>query len=242
MQSVVETDILKDAVSVATQIVDEAKLRFTGDGVSLRAVDAADAAMVELEISREVFESLAVQDAVEVAVDLEKLEEYVKTLPSGELVTVKVDAREMRLECSPFNYEMRLPDVSSVRKEPTIPDIELTCRAVLPGAEFKNAVKACGLVSDAIRFTADSDGFCIEAKGDSDDLQITKTPSDLVEFAVEEAPNSLFSKDYLIDMSKGCGGAEAVAIRVGTDLPMKLNFEMHGGIDATYVLAPRIES
>ncbi len=69
-------------------------------------------------------------------------------------------------------------------------------------------------------------------------------PKDLLdEIQCKEKVRSLFPLDYFSNMVKAIGGASTVAIYLGNDYPVRMEFSLAGDSGrATYLLAPRIES
>jgi len=53
--------------------------------------------------------------------------------------------------------------------------------------------------------------------------------------------SSMFSLDYLSKMIKGKSLSDNVAVRLGDDFPMRLEFVVPDKADLSFVLAPRIE-
>ena len=53
----VKSDILKALIDVTSPLVNEAKFNISKDGISLRAVDPAHVAMVELELTKTAFDN-----------------------------------------------------------------------------------------------------------------------------------------------------------------------------------------
>ena len=85
--------------------------------------------------------------------------------------------------------------------------------------------------------------FFVEAEGDLDKVRLDIPQSSLVSLQATSDVRSLFSLDYLNDLSKSLGKAERVNIDLGTDYPVKLTFNIAAGNGTvTYLLAPRIES
>lgn len=233
---------LKDAISATTRLVDEGKFRITEDGIRLRAVDPADAAMVTLSLDPEAFEAFDNDGESEIGMDLEKLEDVLGVLRSGDTVDVELEDSRMNLSSDGFNYVMTLPDPSSIRKEPKIPDLDLKAQVFLEGSEFRRAVKAAQKVSDHIALRTEDSVFVLETSGDSDSMTFEMEEEDLIDVESEEDSRSLFSLDYLDDMSRAIGGSPEIRIRLGTDLPVMIDFEMAEGVHVEYLLAPRIES
>ena len=71
-QAKVKSETLKGIVDVVSTLVDEAKFNVNAKGVSLKAVDPAHVAMVDLKIDKSAFEEFAADDT-ELGIDLDKI-------------------------------------------------------------------------------------------------------------------------------------------------------------------------
>jgi proliferating cell nuclear antigen len=139
-------------------------------------------------------------------------------------------------------YTMSLLDPSSIRKEPKVPALDLPARIVLRGEDMKRAVKAAEKVSDYMSIGVKGDVFFMEAEGDTDKVLVEMTRDQLIDIQPADA-KSLFSLDYLSDMSKIVGKASEITIDLGKDYPLKLRLKIADGHgEVSYMLAPRVES
>ena len=66
----VKSDIIKGIIDVTSPLVNEVKFNITSKGISLKAVDPAHVAMVELEIKSTAFDEYK-SDDMELGVDYE---------------------------------------------------------------------------------------------------------------------------------------------------------------------------
>ena len=73
----VKAEILKEVVDVISTLVDEAKFNVTKDGVSVKAVDPAHVAMVDLGLERGAFDAFRADDG-ELGLDMDKVKEVLK--------------------------------------------------------------------------------------------------------------------------------------------------------------------
>ena len=83
--------------------------------------------------------------------------------------------------------------------------------------------------------------FFMAAEGDSDKVRLDLTGDELINLKSADV-SSLYSLEYLVDMSKGIGAAGEVVINLGRDLPVVLDFESSKDCSVVYILAPRIDS
>lgn len=242
-KAVIVAEKLKEAIESVSTLVDEAKLRLTPNGISVRAVDPANVAMVSLDLAGDAFDSFEATEG-ELGIDLTKLNGIMEMAERGDGIEIDLDetGHKLILRMRGLSYTMSLLDPSSIRKEPKVPAIELPAFIVIRGEDLKRAVKAAEKVSDYMSIGVKGDVFFMEAEGDTDNVRLEMTKDQLIEFRSGEA-RSLFSLDYLTDISKIAGKTPEVIIEVGRDYPLKIRFKISDGHgDVSYMLAPRVES
>jgi proliferating cell nuclear antigen len=242
-KAIIESDKLKEMIEAVSSIVDEGRINLSPDGISVRAVDPANVAMVALNLNSGAFEEFNATEG-ELGVDLKRLGDIVDMAQKTEMVELELDEtlHKLVVSMSGLTYKISLLDPASIRKEPKIPQLELSATIVLSGNDLKRAVKAAEKVSDHMCMGVEDDIFYLEAEGDSDRMRLEIVEDQLISLKSGDA-RSLFSLDYLSEMIKSAGKANEVTIGLGRDFPTKINFKIaNGGGDVNYLLAPRIES
>jgi proliferating cell nuclear antigen len=242
-KAVIGAEKLKEVIESISTLVDEAKFRLSTDGLSVRAVDPANVAMVSLDLTKEAFNSFEATEG-ELGIDLTKMTSIMEMADKGDSIELDLDetTHKLVLRMRGLAYTMSLLDPSSIRKEPKVPTLDLPCHIIIRGEDMKRAVKAAEKVSDYMSMGVNGDIFFMEADGDTDNVRVELTKDELIDFQHGEA-RSLFSLDYLSDISKIAGKAGEVTIDLGKDYPLKVRFvisEGHG--EVSYMLAPRVES
>ncbi len=243
-KAVINAEVLKDAIEAVSTLVDEAKFHITKDGISARAVDPANVAMVSFDLKAGAFESYNATDG-EIGVDLTRLNDILGMTSKDDKIELNLneETRKLEIRTGGLAYTLSLLDPTSIRKEPKVPKLELPAKIVLNGAELKRAVKAAEKVSDHMALGVVDKTFYVEAEGDLDKVRLDIPESSLISIQSTGNVRSLFSLDYLNDLAKSLGKAEKVSIDLGTDYPVNFTFNIAGGNGTvTYLLAPRIES
>ena len=77
-----KSDVLKGIVNIISTLIDEVKFTITSEGMTLKAVDAAHVAMIEMNLTKGAFESFSAEDT-EIGLDLEKVKGVLKLAGSG---------------------------------------------------------------------------------------------------------------------------------------------------------------
>ena len=240
-KAVINAETLRDAIDSVSSLVDEVKFSISENGLELKAVDPANVAMVSLKIGSDAFEYFKA-DQGEIGVDLVRLSDVLSMADRGENVQLELDeeSHKLKIGVGSLSYTLSLIDPTAIRKEPRIPDLDLPALVTLPGGELRRAVNAAEKVSDHVILGVSDEGFYMEAKGDIDSLKLKIPSTELLGMKPGEA-RSLFSLDYLQDMSKSISKAGEVTLEMGIDYPLRVTFKLGQSVDINYLLAPRIE-
>jgi proliferating cell nuclear antigen len=244
----VKAEVLKEVVDVISTLVDEAKFNVTKDGVSVKAVDPAHVAMVDLSLERAAFEAYRADDG-ELGLDMDKVKEVLKLAKSSDVIAITHEEEKNRLVLNVGNTTRRMSLVDTAgMSDPKVPSLNLPAKVTVFADELRQGIRASESVSDHIALIAGPDGFEIVSEGDTDTVS-HKVPKDLLEeLSAKETVRSLFPLDYFSNMVKaipfGSANEKAkVRLYLGSDYPVKMEFKIAGGKgEVKYLLAPRIES
>ena len=239
----VKSEVLKGIIDVTSPLVNEVKLNINSKGISLRAVDPAHVAMIDLNINNKAFEEYKADD-IELGIDMDKLSGIMRLSTAGDVISLDYDETANRLIVTIGNLvrKMSLLDTAGM-PDPKMPNLNLPAKAIIKASEINRGVKASEAVSDHLAIKVNKDNFELFAEGDTDTVNL-KLPKDLlVELKSDNNYKSLFSIDYFSNMIKPVKGEDNVTIHLGNDNPIKLEFDIadkKGHVQ--YLLAPRIES
>lgn len=125
---------------------------------------------------------------------------------------------------------------------PKTPDLELDVEATLPHRPVYKTVKAMQDVADHVAVEAEGGAvrFLAEGERDRDRYEAPDPPT-----PYDAEGRALYSLDYLEEILKGAKYAmdgDEIRLRWATDYPSQWKVLGPGGVEVTYLLAPRIES
>ena len=242
-QAKARADVLKEVVNVVSTLVDEAKFTMNADGLTIRAVDPAHIAMVDLTLSKDAFEEFKADES-EIGLDIDKLSQFLKLARSNEIVDIKHDEEKRRLNIviGDITRRMSLIDTTGM-SDPKVPNLNLPATVTLKVDDLVQGIKASETVSDHIALVASPEGFEMTCEGDMDQVQWRKAKKDLESLESPSSVRSLFPLEYFANMLRAVSAGVAVTMHLGNDYPVKVEFKIAGGKgDVRYLLAPRIES
>ncbi len=239
----VKSEVLKGIIDVTSPLVNEVKFNVTQKGLSLRAVDPAHVAMVDLEVKKDAFEEYKATE-MELGIDMDKLSGIMRLSTSGDMVSLDYDEDTNRLIVKIGNLvrKMGLIDTAGM-PDPKMPNLNLPAKVIMKASELNQGVRASEAVSDHLALSVNKDTFELYAEGDTDTVNL-KLPKDLlVELNSSSKCKSLFSIDYFSNMIKPVRGEDPITIMIGNDNPIRVEFDIADNKGhVTYLLAPRIES
>jgi proliferating cell nuclear antigen len=245
LKATIDADIFREAIDAISALVPECRLHTADNGISTRAVDTANVAMISLELKKEAFDSFKATKS-QVGVDISKMKNIFNMMGKGDLISLELpeNAQKMQLSVHGYQYSITLLDTNTIRKDPNPPTINLPGKLTISGDDLNNAIKAAAVISDkiAIGINPKDETFYMIADGDTDSIRREFGKDELKSLTPNEA-RSLFSLDYLKDMGKVMSRAAEVEIFLGLDHPVRFSFDIaNGNGHVEYLLAPRIEA
>lgn len=238
----VKSEVLKEAVSVISTLVNEAKFRISGEGLSVMAVDGSHIAMIDLSLSSKAFETFKA-DEMDMGINLEKLKTALKHAKSDEIIHMKYDAERniLELKLDAIEMTMALLDTSSMT-EPKVPSLEHKAKIVVARSLLDRGLKAATDVADYVEFKVTPEEFIVHAEGESDTMAMHLKKEQLDDLFCEEEVSSKYSLEYITSIIKAMS-SEALTIHLSTDYPVKIEFDVaQGNGHALYMLAPRVDN
>jgi proliferating cell nuclear antigen len=241
----IATDVLADALGAVETLVAECKVQFTEDGLSIRAVDPANVAMVDLTVDAAAFEAYDVTDHT-VGLNLETLLDYLSAVDSETVRVTETDDRKLAIEGDHFSGSLACIDPDAIRQEPDIPDLDLDATVTLRGDGLARGLTAADLVTDKVTFRASSSARAVvmSGEGDTDDVEMTfgDDSEALLDADVRGSPRSVFSLDYWNDIAAPMPGDGAVSLQLGEEMPVKTRYSMTENVVVENMIAPRVEA
>jgi len=238
-----KAEVLKEVVDVVSTLVDEAKFNVGRDAISVKAVDPAHVAMVDLALDRGAFEAFKAEEG-ELGIDMDKMKEVLRLAKSGDTISMAHDEEKNRLVVTVGNTTRRMALVDTAgMSDPKVPSLNLPARLTVRTDELRQGIRASETVSDHIALKVSNTGFEIVSEGDTDNVSHAVPKELLEDLQVKDSVRSLFPLDYFSNMVKSIGSAPTVTLFLGSDYPVKMEFKIAGGKgEVRYLLAPRIES
>ncbi|MDR1954706.1 MAG: DNA polymerase sliding clamp [Candidatus Methanoplasma sp.] len=239
----IKSETLKGLVNIVSTLIDEVKFAITPEGMTLKAVDPAHVAMIELNIGAKAFESYSAS-STEIGLDLDKVKTVLKLAGPGDIIAMEQDESKGRFifKIGNITRSMNLVETSSM-SDPKVPQLTLSANAVMLVDQLQKGIRAAESISDHISLKADPGFFELSCEGDTDDASLKLAGTDIESLEVPSEVQSLFPLDYFSNLVKAIPSGTKIRVELDSDYPVKMVFGLAGGeAKVVYFLAPRIES
>lgn len=258
---------LRDMMKPVEAVADECRLNISPEGLSVKVVDPANVAMINLNLPKEVFHEgeYTVDETLQVGLDVIAYLSLFETVDDenylyDESAELKVEPFEkdgkqrhsliLRI-AGIFEQTLNLPPPDGMRKVPKLPAFNLRAEVEVSKEFLKRCFDMAEKAGDYIRMQASDKYFplfIMETGEDEHIIRERKFRTDLttgVKVTVESPEirlKSLFSLDYLHRIIRAIGDGEIINMRFDNDHPLVLNFKVLDHGQASYMQAPRVES
>ena len=238
-----KSDTLKGLVNIISTLIDEVKFTITPEGMTLKAVDAAHVAMIEMDIGKDAFESYEAEPC-EIGLDLDKVKSVLKLASSGDIIKMEQDDTHGRLVFKVGNITRRMNLVdTATMNDPKVPQLTLATDISLMVDELQKGIRAAESISDHISLKASSEYIELSCEGDTDSVSLRLEGESVISINAATEVQSMFPLDYFSNITKAIPAGTVVRVELDNDYPVKLVFALADGkAKVNYLLAPRIES
>lgn len=235
-------ELMRTIVETLGVVVEEARLDFGEDGLSVRVVDPSHVAMIKMDVDSAAFDTWDVDDT-KLGLEMRKLKEILTQGQGTDAVYMSHDdaTGQVSVKIGRIDLTMRPLDNTTLNP-PNVPELDLPCGVTISGAELAQAIRASKLVSDLVNMSLTESQFSVNVKGPNSEVNADFSKDELLAIDCSEPARSQYSLTYLIPLAKIFQGIENVNLRFGENFPLKITFDFADGAGhVEYFLAPRVE-
>ena len=235
-------DLMRTIVETLGVVVEEARLDFADNGLSVRVVDPSHVAMIKMEVDSAAFDTWEV-DETKLGLEMRKLKDILSLGNASDLVELAFDdgTGQATLNIGRIDLNIRPLDNTTINS-PNVPSLGLPCGVTISGAELATALRAARQVGDLVNISLTDSSFSVNVQGSTDSVNVDFGKDELIAIDCNDAASSQYSLTYLTPMAKNFQGVDNVNLRFGENLPLKLTFDIaEGAGNVEYFLAPRVE-
>jgi len=241
-----DATVLKDSISVISELVNEGRFKITAEGIELIAMDPANVAMVVFKLLSSCFTEYQVDKDQEIGLNLTNFKQILRRAKADDILTLEI-TEENKLQIQMKSRTTRrfsLPIINLDEKEQRIPNLTFPVSISLPSSVLTSAIEDVGIIAESVSFAAEGDKFLIAAEGDLSKAEVDITASDDIKITSETKAQvrSKYSIEYLKKMIQGGKLSDTAQVYFSQDYPLKMEYKVIDKLLLSFILAPRVEN
>jgi proliferating cell nuclear antigen len=238
-----ETKLIKEPITIISDLVNEAKFKVKKDSVEMIAMDPANVAMVIFRLLSSSFVEYTVKEETVISINLNNLKQVLRRIKGNDNLTLEVAENKLKITLSGATTRtFFLPLIDLEEKEQKVPDLKFKTTITCPSTTLNDAIEDVEIIAESVSFMAEDKKFIVSASGDSSKAMVEIKADEGIVIKTEEKVKSKYSIEYLKKMIQASKISDQVTISFNKDYPLKLEYKEIDKLQMMFILAPRIEN
>ncbi|EWM26272.1 hypothetical protein NSK_002771 [Nannochloropsis salina CCMP1776] len=250
-----EGSLLKKIIEAIKDLVQEANVDCSEEGLTMQAMDASHVSLCSLNMRHGGFDHYRCDRSISLGLNLANLGKILKCAGNDDVVTLKAEDEPDTLTLmfeSPnqeriSDFELKLMDIET--EHLGIPNEEYKCTISMPSGEFQRIVRDLAVIGETCIITCTKEGVKFSVSGDLGNGNVTVRQSsaadgdekDQVKIQMEEPVTLNFALRYLGFFTKATPLGSTVKLHMSPDVPIVVEYPIDGIGSISYFLAPKID-
>ena len=238
-----EPKLLKESISIISDLVTETKFRVGKDFVEIVAMDPANVAMVVFRMPSNSFAEYKVTEDTVLAMNLASFKQVLRRAKPNDILTLEKTENKLKIILKEKNTRtFYIPLIDLEDKPQKVPELNAKATVTLPGSVLNEAIEDMDIVSESVTFKVDKDSFTVSAAGDLKNADVVIGKDDSVIIKTEGEQKSKYSIEYLKKMIQGNKLVGTAVLKFSDDYPLTLEFAEKDKLSLMFILAPRVDN
>lgn len=243
-----EPRLLKESVSIISDLVNEVTFKADADKIELIAMDPANVAMVMFKILSSAFVDYKVEKPVSFSVNLDNLDQVLKRAKPTDTIHMELDSKNNKLKVqikgeSNKTFNLSLIDIDE--SEQKVPDLKFNVKAEIASQIFSESVEDMDIVAESVALVAEANKLSISSEGrfNAANVEILGGgDSAVINMVKKDKTVAKYSIEYLKKIAKGAKLADVAVIQFSDEYPLKVDYKVMDKLVLSFILAPRVDS
>jgi proliferating cell nuclear antigen len=239
-----EPTLLKESISIISELVNEARFKVTPDAIELVAMDPANVAMVVFKLLSSSFTEYDIKKETELSINLSNLKQILRRASAKDMLTLEMDS-DNRLKITLKGNTTRtfnLPIIELEEKDQKVPDLKFPVTIKTASSVLNEAIADVDVVGESVAFISEPKLFTMQAEGDLNQAKIDIKEDEVTKVTCTEKVKAKYSIEYLKKMINGAKLSDEVTLQFNKDYPLKIEYKSVDKVMLSFILAPRVEN
>jgi len=238
--TIADANSWKRCVDAIAALIDEGTFEFTAEGMTLKAMDPSQIAMVDFEMPKKAFKAYDAAQKQSIGIDFSELSRVMRRAHPEDTITLELKGNKLEINYDGKTKRKFLLPLIDATAHPNKPKIEFDAKMKIPANDIKEVLADVELVSNYVVFEASEKAMDISSESESGKAEISLPKDAVLELKVTKPARAMFPLEYLKNMTRNTDVSTVLEISLKKDNPMKMEYAIGEG-RVIYFLAPRIE-
>ncbi|CAG9325583.1 unnamed protein product [Blepharisma stoltei] len=242
--------ILKKLISAIKDLITEANLEITSEGISIKTMDSSKIALIILTLQADQFDEYHCSHPETIGISIPNLSKFLNLANNNETVTLKIEDNSNVLSLAfagldnkrTSEFTLNLLDIEL--ENFGIPEQDYSVYAKVPSLEFARICRSFCPALNPISLSIDKEALNFEFVNEDIgsgvvSLRPAEIPDHKMVLRVTQPVSMDLNLKYLNHFNKASCLSEEVSISMSSDAPVMLQFKFYLG-ELRYFLAPGI--
>ena len=227
-----------------TEFIDETTIQLDKDGLKIKGIDPSRTVLIDILIPSGYFEEYEVEEETKVGMKIEDVADILDTATKNDSLSLDIQEDKVVFELDgEYERSFTLPVLTPTETEFPEIKLEFPFKAQMLTATFADLIEELQETgSDIIKFKSEGGKLIIIVEGDlaSASIELSKENGGLLESEGSDAESS-YGLEYIANTTKMKRPSDTVNIEFGSQLPLKLRYNLPQGGYADFYISPRTE-
>lgn len=237
-----EPRLLKDSVTIISDLVTEARFKLSRDAMELVAMDPANVAMVIFKLLSSSFVEYDVKTETSFAINLNDLKAVLRRAKPNDTLTIEVDEKLIVTLKGTATRRFELPLLDAEEKDQRVPDLKFDAEVHTDSSVLSEAIEDMDIVGESVLFVIDKDALKIVSASELSKAEVLVPSGGATAVKAKDKTRSKFSIEYLKKMIQGSKLSDKVVLKFSMDYPLRLEFTSVDKLQLAFILAPRVDN
>lgn len=231
-----ETKILKDCFNGISNIIDEAVLEFSKEGLKIIASDRSYITFIEMNLNSDLFDEYECDETEQILIDTVIFDDILKRCNSTDTLqlelTCKLKITFIGKTTREFKMALSYLDIGSLQ----CPKVEFPINFTIPTKFLKDSIKDIGAYSEETKFIVNQDSLYLMGKNEN--VKVKNRFEHGMD--VDNIYRSKFFTERVNKILKSGNLNKNCILSLGNDMPIEITFFIEESSFIRYMLAPMI--
>jgi proliferating cell nuclear antigen len=229
---------------VISEFLDESNITANKEGLLVAGVDPSKSVYLEIFLPNGYFENYEISEEQEVVgFNMEEMIEVLKKVTKEDYLHIETSKDKIKIIMEgEYERYFEIPIIVAAKQELPTMNLELPYRAKMLSSVFADIIDELSDLGDKIIFETKEGKLYIKAEGDMgiSTIELSTENGGLLESEGSDV-SGIYSMEYILNTIKMRNSSDTLEIKFGTQLPIRLRYELPQGGYGDFYIAPRAE-